>query len=127
MNARRLTLLRFVTVLLAASLITACGGADARRMSHMNRGQEYFDKGNFEKARVEFRNALQIMPNDAEARYRAGRVAEKLGDAREALGMYQAAVDGNPDHVMARASLARLFVFGGAPDRALELVQTGLA
>ncbi|HVY81194.1 MAG TPA: tetratricopeptide repeat protein [Steroidobacteraceae bacterium] len=118
--------MRILVVLMTATALVACDGADARRLSHMKRGQEYFDQGNYEKARVEFRNALQITPNDAEARYRAGLVAEKLGNVREAIGMYQAAIDGNPDHEAARASLGRIFVFGGAPERALELVKPGL-
>ena len=126
MSARRLNALRICVLLLTGTVLVACGGADARRASHMNRGQEYFEQANYEKARVEFRNALQITPNDAEARYQAGRVAEKLGDIREALGMYQGAIESNPEQVQARANLGRLFVFGGAPERALEIVKPGL-
>ncbi|HEV7716542.1 MAG TPA: tetratricopeptide repeat protein, partial [Steroidobacteraceae bacterium] len=104
-------------------ILSACGGAASRRASHMERGQEFFTAGNYEKARVEFRNALQIMPNDADARYMNGRVAEKLNDLRTAVGMYQGAIDVNADHVQARANLGRLLVFAGAPARALEIVE----
>ncbi len=93
----------------------------------MDRGQRFFTEGNYDKARVEFRNALQITPNDAEARFMNGRVAEKLGDLRTAAGMYQGAIDLNADHIGARANLARMIVFGGNAQRALELVEPGLA
>ncbi len=52
--------------------------------------------------------------------------AEKLGNPREAVGHYQAAIDQDPNHVESRAALARLFLLGGAPDRAMELVTPGL-
>jgi len=119
--------LAVVATLSIALLLAGCGGAESRRANHMERGQEYFVAGNFEKARVEFRNALQIAPNDAEARFMNGRVAEKLRDIRTAVGMYQGAIEVNADHVQARANLGRLMVFGGAPQRALELVEPGLA
>ena len=107
-------------------LLSACGGAASRRASHMARGQEFFAAGNFEKARVEFRNALQIAPNDADARLMNGRVAEKLGDIRTAAGMYQSTIDVRADDVQARANLGRLMVFAGAPARALEVIGPGL-
>jgi tetratricopeptide (TPR) repeat protein len=108
-------------------VLSACGGAQSRMTAHMERGQKYYAEGNFEKARVEFRNALQIAPTDTEARFMNGQVAEKLGDLRGAAGLFQGALDQNPDHVGARANLARLYLFGGAASRAAELVEPGLA
>ncbi len=128
MSARhRISPLVLVTVALLGVLpLAACGGADARRASHMERGQKYFAAGNMEKARVEFGNALQIAPNDAEARYMNGRVAEKLGNIRGAVGSYLSAIDVNPDHVQARANLGRVYLFGNAPERAKEVIAPGL-
>lgn len=113
-------------LLLALTPMVGCGGAEQRRTKYLERGEGYFVAGNFEKARVEFRNALQIDPKDAQAHYQAGRAAEKLGDPRAAAGHYQAAIDNNAAHHDARAALARLFLFGGAPQRALDLAQEGL-
>jgi tetratricopeptide (TPR) repeat protein len=107
--------------------LIACGGAENRKLRHLDNGREYLAAANFEKARVEFRNALQIDPNDADARFLHGRALEKLGNIREAAGMYQAAIDSNADHLQARANLGRIFVFAGAPERALEYVAPGLA
>ncbi len=121
---------RLATVIAMISIVvsmSACGGADARRSTHMERGQKFFADGNYEKARVEFRNALQITPNDVEARFMNGRVAEKLGDLRGAAGMYQSTIDASSEHAQARANLGRMLVFGGGPERALEVVAPGLA
>ena len=113
--------------LLCIFALAGCGGAAARRAGHMERGQEYFAAANYEKARVEFRNALQVAPDNAEARFMNARVAEKLGNIGDAARLYQGTIDVSPDHVQARAGLGRLFVFGGAPDRALKVVEPGLA
>ncbi len=106
--------------------LAGCGGAEARRASHMERGQRYLTDGNLAKAQIEFRNALQIEPNDPEARLMIGRVDEQLGDFQQAAGMYQAAIDQNPDDVPARVRLSRLYVLSGAAARALELVKPAL-
>jgi len=92
----------------------------------MEKGKAFYAQKNFEKARVEFRNALQIAPNDSEARYENGLVDEKLGNPREAAQFYQGAIDSNADNVPARAALGRLYLFAGAPDRAMEVIKPSL-
>ena len=90
------------------AVLAGCGGAKGRFTSHMQRGEQYLENGVLDKASVELRNALQIDPGDAQARYLYGVVAERRGDLREALGSYQAAIESNPDYSRARAALARL-------------------
>jgi len=111
---------------LAMLVLVGCGGAETRKARHLEKGHAYYAAANFEKARVEFRNALQIAPNDSEARYQNGLVDEKLGNPREAAQFYQGAIDVDADNVHARAALGRLYLFGGAPDRALEVIKPSL-
>ncbi len=103
-------------------MLAACGGAEKRTARHMEKGQQYLAAGNLEKARVEFRNALQIKPNDSAVRYENGLVAARLGNVREAGEFYEAAIEADPDNVAARAALGRLFLYGGQPDRALDTI-----
>ena len=44
--------------------------AESRKAQHMEKGRQYLDAGNLEKARVEFRNALQIAPKELHAERR---------------------------------------------------------
>jgi uncharacterized protein (TIGR02996 family) len=113
-----------LSVVMLASL--GCGGAQSRFTSHMAKGDDFFAEANYEKARIEFRNALQILPNDAQARFMFGRSMERLGKVREAAGMYQGAIDSDSLHAGARAALGRVFVFAGAPQKALELVEPAI-
>ena len=116
-----------VALLGMLAALSACGGADARRASHMARGQQYLADGRLEKARVEFANALQIAPNDAEARFQSGQVAERLGNLRAAASFYRATIDVNPQHLQARVHLARLYLLSAAPTKALELIESVLS
>ena len=61
--------LLLTSALLAALFLSGCGGAEARKTKHLEKGMAFLADENFEKARVEFRNALQIAPNDGEIRY----------------------------------------------------------
>jgi tetratricopeptide (TPR) repeat protein len=115
-----------LVILLCGLVMAGCGGADARRANHMERGRNYLAAGNLPKAQVEFRNALQIAPNNPDARFMSGQVAERLGNLRDAVGLYQAAIEVAPGDVQYRVALARLYVFAGAPKRALELIQPAL-
>src|ERR1017187_6869939 len=103
-----MTALRFerLTVLGFAIILAACSGAEGRKNGYLAKGQEYLAAHNYAKARLEFRNALQLDPNDAQTNFLAGEAAEHLG---------------------ARAQLALLYAYGGAPDKAVELVEPGLA
>jgi predicted Zn-dependent protease len=106
--------------------LAACGGADARKARHVEKGQAFMAAGSFEKARLEFRNALQIEPDNANLRFLAGEAAEKASNLHEAMQMYQGAIDDDAKQLKARASLARLYVLAGMPDKALAIVEPGI-
>src|ERR1039457_6176039 len=124
-----MTALRFgsVAVLGFAVVLVACSGAEGRKNGYLAKGQEYLAAHNYSKARLEFRNALQLDPNDAQANFLAGEAAEHLGNTREAVQLFQAAIQTDPKHLGARAQLALLYAYGGAPDKAAALVDPGLA
>ena len=116
-----------VAVLSAAVFVLAgCGGAASRASRYLERGQDYLAKGNFEKARVEFRNALQISPNDVNARFQNGVVEEKLGAYQQAAQFYRSTIETDKTFDAGRARLARLLVLSGAADQALTIIQPGL-
>lgn len=118
--------IRPLAILTSVLLIAGCGGAASRLAAHVHKGKDYFARGDFTHASIEFRNALQIQPKNPEVMLLAGRTAEKLGKVRDAAGFYQAAVDAAPDDVQGRANLGRLYVMAHAPDKALELVRPAL-
>jgi tetratricopeptide (TPR) repeat protein len=117
-----------IAALCAATLaLSGCGGAKSREARYVARAQQYMAEGKFDKARVEFRNALQIVPASAELRYYNGLAAEKLGSVQEAVQFYRSAIDADKDQIRARANLGRLLLLAGFTDLALQQVNPGLA
>jgi tetratricopeptide (TPR) repeat protein len=114
--------------MLVLSLLTSgCGGAHSRYEQHLRRSQEYLAGGDYVKATVEIRNAMQIEPKNPGARLLAAKIATGAGKLRDAVGLYQSVVESNPENVEARANLGRLLDFGGQPDTALTLIAPAIA
>ncbi len=111
---------------LGTALLSGCGGAAARKAAYAAKGREHLSQRDYEKARVEFRNALQIDPNDVDLRFDNGLAAEKLGDIRGAVAFYRAALELNADFAPAHAGLGRLYVFAGMPKQAMGEVESAM-
>lgn len=129
MSARRRILTNLVaslTLAVLAVLAVGCSSPEQKFARHLERGEKYLQEENFEKARIEFRNALQIDPENAQARYLSGRVSERLGNLQDAVGLYRAAIEADPDFVPGVASLGRFYVFGGGPNQAIDTVAPAL-
>jgi Flp pilus assembly protein TadD len=123
LNTRRAAAL---SLIVCEMILAGCGGAQSRLESHMRRGRDYYAEGNFAKAGLEFRNALQIAPKDRDARLMAGHTAERLGQFGQALGAYQGVVDTDTTDAEAAASLGRLLTMAGAAERGMNAIQPAL-
>ena len=114
-------------VLTALIALSGCTGPEEQRSIHRTAGWTFYNAANYEKARLEFANALKIEPKDADARFGAGQVAESLQDYRAALGHYQAAIDAEPKNVRANVAMGRLLFFAGALSEAAKRIDVVLA
>lgn len=102
-----------IVVALLVVLLAACGGKEERESKYLERGKALFDKGDFVKAQLEFRNALQINPKGIDAQYHLGLIAEREANWQEAFGRFSRVVEENPDHAQAQLKLAQLHLIGG--------------
>jgi tetratricopeptide (TPR) repeat protein len=114
-------------LILGTTILAGCTGAEARRQSYIERGQAYSAQGDYTRASIEFRNAMQVDPKDPQARVLAGEAAVHLGRYRDAAGLFMSVVQSNPENIQARVDLGQIFDFGGVPERAIKLVQPALA
>ncbi|NBO18945.1 MAG: hypothetical protein EBV03_06925, partial [Proteobacteria bacterium] len=73
---------------------------------HLRRGNEYFAKGELQKARLEYRNAAKVMPLDPEISYRWGLVEEAEGNIRSAYANFMRAEQQDPAYAPATLKIA---------------------
>jgi putative PEP-CTERM system TPR-repeat lipoprotein len=92
-------------------MCAGCSGPEARKAKFLRLGDAYFAKKDFARASLEYRNALQVRPNDAEAYYGIALTALETGDPKLAAGMLRKAIQLSPSHTKARLKLAEMMAF----------------
>ncbi len=117
---------RIALCLLSVLLLAGCDKVEDRKAKYFQRGMDLFEQGNYVKARLEFKNVLQIDPKDAEGYYMFGQIEEKEQNWRKAYALYLRAVELNPKHAKAQIHLGRLYALGGAPEKALAAAEAVL-
>ncbi len=119
---------RIYWLLVAMALaLAACEGAEERERGHFQRGVEYFTAGDRDRALIEFRNAAQINPANAEAYYYIARVYEAKKLWPKAFFSYLKSVEHAPEHVDANVRLGRMYVLAGDYDEALARSEVAIA
>ena len=114
---------KYWLIVLLAFVVAACSNAEQSKTAYLKKASDLEAQGELEKARLELKNALQIDPKDAQTWYRLGEIEEQLQNWRAAAGDYQRVVDMDGTHNAAKVKLSRLFLLGGASDRAASLAQ----
>jgi tetratricopeptide (TPR) repeat protein len=102
------------------ALFAACSGKQERVDEHLKKGDVYLQQEDLEKARVEYKNVLQIDPKSVGGLHGMGLVMERQQNWRNAVGFYQRAVELDSAALPSKVRLARLYLLGGALDKARE-------
>jgi len=116
---KRYAVLGLVVVMAVGT--AGCGGPEERKAKYRLRAQEYFQQGDYSKARVELRNVLQIDPKDVEAYLLYAQVEEKERNWRNAFAAYQQVVELSPNHERALVKLAKYYLEVRALEQAGQL------
>ena len=123
---RRLAWRGMLLFLAAALLLAACDGPEEREQAYLEKGRELFEAGEYQKARLEFKNARQINPKGVEALYYLAQIQEREANWRGAFAAYSAVLAQDPQHVGATIRLGTIYLYGGDLASAATQAETAL-
>src|SRR5689334_20256014 len=107
--------------------LAACSTPEQRVEAHYKSGMEFLEKGDFAKAAIEFRSALQINEDHADSWFGLAQVEEHNQAWPRVTGNLKRVIEINPNHVKARVSLGKLMLLGGNVQEALTQVNAAAA
>lgn len=99
-----------VAIAATVGLLAACDSSEQRAEKYYQSGLEYLEKGDVDRALVEFRNVFKLNGRHREARLAYARAEMKRGNLREAYGQYLRLVEQYPDDLEGRRALAEIAV-----------------
>jgi tetratricopeptide (TPR) repeat protein len=91
-----------VAIAATVGLLAACDSSEQRAEKYYQSGLEYLEKGDVDRALVEFRNVFKLNGRHREARLAYARAEMKRGNLREAYGQYLRLVEQYPDDLEGR-------------------------
>ncbi len=118
---RRVTVILFV--LLNLYLLQACTSKEEAAEKFYNRGQAFYEKGELEKARIEFLNAIQRRPQYAQAYYALGLLAKDSNNVPLIFENMSIAMKLDDSNIEARIDVAQLLVYSQRFEEAIEITE----
>ena len=115
------------TVLMVLGLVLGCGTMEQKRDKFLQEGKALYDKGDYTRARLQFKNALQIDPKFALGLLWLAKTELKLENFRGAFGSLQQALELDPKLVEAQILLGQLYLGGKKFDEAKTQLKAALA
>jgi tetratricopeptide (TPR) repeat protein len=114
---------RMIALAIVAGLsLSGCGSQASRFAYYFHKGQSYYAKGEYSKAGVELKDALQIEPKNSEAYYWYGLTEEKRQNFQAAFQGYANAAKLDPKNLLAKAKVGKFYLMAGQLAKTKKLV-----
>src|SRR5438445_969979 len=99
-----------VTVLLALTLIGCSADPEKGKAKYLQSGLGHMQKGKYQEAAIQFRNALKLDPRFVDAYYQLAQVSLALHQWNDAYAALEHAITIDPGRVDARLDRGRLYL-----------------
>lgn len=109
-------MLKLFLLSLIVLVVASCGGKEDRKAAYFKKGKAYLEEFDLDKARIEFKNVMQIDPKFAEAYYYMGVLEEKNKEISKSYGYFKNAVELDPDYLAPKLKLAEIYTVIGGDD-----------
>lgn len=107
-------------VVLGAILLTACETPEEVAESHLKKGKELFEKGEYEKAILELKTSSQAGDNIADTYYYMALSDEKVNNFKSMKDNLLKAIELDPNKLEVRQKLGKVNLLFGELDKAME-------
>ncbi len=105
--------MRTLLAVAVLGLLTACSSSEEKAAAYVAKAQKLYDAGEYEQASLEARNAAQVAPKNAKARYLMALLAEQKEDYRGMFNHLLVAIAEDPANIEARLKVGKVFVAMG--------------
>jgi len=108
------------TACLVAGLVGCGSSPEKKEAAFLKRGDVYLGQKDYARAMLEYRNAAQLRPGDAEPLYRLGLAYLRVGNPRGSVVALRQALQRNPGHLGAQLKLAEIMAKNGDQEVLVE-------
>ncbi len=116
MSKKRNLVLRFAAICMVALLAGCSSTPQEKEAKYIKRGEALLFKKDYQRATLEFRNAANVAPRDAEPYYQLGLAYLGTGSYGNAASSFQKALTMNPGHPGAQLKLASMMATSAKKD-----------
>ncbi|WDP90896.1 MAG: tetratricopeptide repeat protein [Desulfobacter sp.] len=116
-----------LVILVLLAQVLGCASPEDKKLKFMDKGDRLFSQRDYSRARLEYRNVLQIDPKFAKGYAALGKTQLKLKQFKKAYASFSKAVELAPNDLSTRIELGKMLLAGRASDRAMAQAEAVLA
>lgn len=110
-------------IFLIPLLLLGCSDPEKKKQQHFNKAMEFIQKDDVKSAAIELRNAIQIDPKFADARYQLGLIQLKAGEMKDAFGHFKRTADLDPENTDAGVKVAEFLLLAKNAEESRKYVE----
>ena len=104
-------------------LFSCSENPEQKRDKHMERGDSYYEKQEYKKAIIEYKNVIQADPKFARGHYQLALSYLKTSQPRKAFGELTRTVDLDPNNMDAQLKMGQFYLLGRKTEEAREKLE----
>lgn len=111
-----------IFIVLFLVLITGCGKTEDKIRNYLDNGKSLYEHGNLDKAKIEFKNVVQLDKKNVDAYYYLALIDEQKQNWQSMFGNLAQVIRNDPKHTQALKKMGRLNLLSGRQNEALKNV-----
>ncbi len=112
----------YVNIFFLLTLTLSCSTPEEKKIAHFSKAMEYIKKADDKTAIIELRNAIQLDPKFADARYQLSLLYLKMGNAQNAFQELQRTTSLDPENLDASTKLAEFYLISKNKDDSRKFI-----